>query len=228
MIRKILSIIGIGASASTLYAGALHKPYKEESTNLIYNLLFCDDIKLFKENTADTVQGPLRTLLADSLDLDGIAKLAKSNDSESRIKILAYRLLAKNNKRVPNKKLLGVIVEVQTNGGLDTLAIFEDGSVRYINYTEKMSIIEGVHKELKPNISQVFEVSQPIIEQIGPWNKDRLMAPQAGNIRLTFLCSDGLYFGEGPMNIMQNEPMAKPLIMAATMLLQKVTDLSIK
>ncbi len=49
-----------------------------------------------------------------------------------------------------------------------------------------------------------------------------LAGTSKGNIRMTFLVSDGLYFGEGPMAAIQQDPMASPLIAAATQLLVKV------
>jgi hypothetical protein len=42
-------------------------------------------------------------------------------------------------------------------------------------------------------------------------------------VRITFLVSDGLYFGEGPANIFFKDPMAGPVLNAATQLLQFIT-----
>ncbi|EAQ76287.1 hypothetical protein WH5701_15811 [Synechococcus sp. WH 5701] len=50
----------------------------------------------------------------------------------------------------------------------------------------------------------------------------RRAPPEDDNIRLTFLVSDGLYFGEGPMTVMQREPLAAPILQTATELLQAV------
>ncbi len=50
----------------------------------------------------------------------------------------------------------------------------------------------------------------------------RRAPPEDDTIRLTFLVSDGLYFGEGPMTVMPHEPMAAPIIQRATELLQAV------
>jgi hypothetical protein len=68
----------------------------------------------------------------------------------------------------------------------------------------------------------LFSASQPVVNAIGPWKGVRRSPPQRGNIRLTFLASDGLYFGEGPMSVMQREAMAAPVIQKATELLQGV------
>jgi hypothetical protein len=63
-----------------------------------------------------------------------------------------------------------------------------------------------------------------LIAAIGPWDKDRLSPPKQGNIRMTFLVSVGLYFGEGPMEVMQRERLAAPLITAGTSLLLKLVE----
>jgi hypothetical protein len=67
-----------------------------------------------------------------------------------------------------------------------------------------------------------MQTSKPIVAAIGPWDKERLPPPEEGNIRMTFLVSDGLYFGEGPMGAMQQEPLASPLVSAATNLLLRL------
>jgi hypothetical protein len=88
--------------------------------------------------------------------------------------------------------------------------------------------VEGTPNAFNPEITQVITASRPIVAAIGPWDKDRLPPPQNGMIRMTFLVSDGLYFGQGPMDAMQKDRMAAPLINAATALLvkliQKTTD----
>ena len=45
---------------------------------------------------------------------------------------------------------------------------------------------------------------------------------------MTFLVSDGLYFGEGPMKIMERDPLAKPLLKAATALLLKLVEKTVE
>ena len=68
-------------------------------------------------------------------------------------------------------------------------------------------------------VKRLFAASEHIVSRIGPWDKPRLGPPNPGNVRLSFLVSDGLYFGEGPMAVMQREPLAGPVIQEATELL---------
>ncbi|CAK6692615.1 hypothetical protein ICNINCKA_01248 [Synechococcus sp. CBW1107] len=56
----------------------------------------------------------------------------------------------------------------------------------------------------------------------------RRAPPEDDTIRLTFLVSDGLYFGEGPMTGMQREPLAAPIFQRATELLQAVVAIGTK
>lgn len=140
---------------------------------------------------------------------------------------LAYWRLRIAGKHVPTKILLGVIVETPLAAGLDTLAAFSEGGVRYINQTGKMAFFEGV-TNLKPLVEDLFRASQPIVDRIGPWKSERLPPPKSGNIRLTFLVSDGLYFGEGPIPQMQRDPAAWPVIENASALLNQVVAIATK
>ena len=77
-------------------------------------------------------------------------------------------------------------------------------------------------------VQRLFEAGRPVIAQIGAWDKPRLALPATGNIRLSFLVSDGLHFRQGTMSVMQIEPMAAPFIRLATELLQAVVAASAK
>ncbi len=104
------------------------------------------------------------------------------------------------------------------------LAAFPDGSLRYINHAEKMSVFEKAPPDIEVKIKRLLAVSQPVVNQIGPWEQARLSPPAKGVIRMTFLVSDGLYLGQGPFHQMQEDPMAGPVIAASLDLLQAVAD----
>lgn len=225
MIKRILAAIGLGSAATASAAEMeLVGPYKDQSTNLIYHLLFCDRLDLFQKNHREELLDPWATLFKAELDCDAVARIANDNGQESRVRMLAFGILRSAKAAVPKKELLGTIIEVRMPSGLDTLAVFTDGGVRYINHSGKMAVVEGAPNAFQKEIENVIKDSRPIVAAIGPWDKDRLAAPSKGNIRMTFLVSDGLYFGEGPMDVMQQEPMAAPLIQSATALLLKIVE----
>lgn len=229
MFDKLLKAIGIGAPPTEpKKAVNIVGPYRDESANLIYHLLFCDLPELFQVNFKGTPGPPWSLLFAAPPDHAALRQLADDPKSESRVRALAYCILRRGGQAVPAKQLLATIVEVGLEGGVDTLAAFADGGARYINHTGKMTIVEGVPNPFQEEIKSVIEASKPVVAAIGPWDKARRPAPPRGNLRMTFLVSDGLYFGEGQMEQMQREPMAAPVINAATTLLLKIVDLSTK
>lgn len=225
MLKSMLAKIGIGLVAAVpISAMADDGPYREHSTNLIYQLLFCDRLELFKNNYSGEVVYPWSVLFSGKAGPGELAKIANGQEQESRVRILACNALRAGGQPVPKKVYFGTIIEVGLEGGLDTLAVFADGRARYINQSGKIIVVEGSPNPFEAEIVKVIDTSKPIVAAIGPWEKDRLPAPKQGDIRMTFLVSDGLYFGQGPMRVMQHDAKAQPLIWAATNLLLKLVQ----
>ena len=201
-----------------------YKPYKEDHVNFIYNLLFCDDLTLWKNDETTKGSGLWPTLLADNPDLSALEKIANDEANEGRVRAIAFNRLRELGQSVPLKKLFGVILEVPQEQGLDVLAAFSEGGVRYINYTGKMSIFEGSGNPVEQLAKDLIASAQPVVDQIGPWDKDRLPPPGADKVRITMLVSDGLYFGEGPFEALSRDSLAGPVLHSATRLLQRVVD----
>ena len=214
----------MGAAAAPSSAPLPDGPYKDDATNLIYQLLFCDRPQLFKDHHTGDLVPPCSVLFSKAPDFQALAKIAGDKGQESRVRMLAFNALRAAGKAVPQKEHLGTIIEVRLPGGLDALAVFADGGARYINQSGKIVVVEGTPSPFDPEIKRVVDASKPIIAAIGPWDKNRLPAPKQGNIRMTFLVSDGLYFGEGPMDAMQKDRMAEPLISAARTLLLRLVE----
>ena len=224
MLKKLTSILGVTTTIAIASNAPYYEPYKKESLNYIYNLLFCDSVELFKKENIKEKNSPWREIFADKFNAKELQALVDSNTTESRVKILAYNKMRDNKIEVPSKKLYGVIVEVNMPQGLDVLASFADGSARYINYSEKIAVVDGVPNIFEKHIQAVLDASQNIVDKIGVWDKERLAPPAVGNMRFTFLCSDGLYFGEGSMEAIQSDALSQPLFMSAVGLLRELTD----
>jgi hypothetical protein len=203
-------------------------PYKDESTNLIYSLLFCDDLNLYKTNTKHPYIHPFDVLFADQSSAAELQKIVDDTRSASRVKILAYNRLRASGHHTEKKELLAVIVEVGLDGGLDVLASFEDGTARYINQSGKMIIWEKTDPTFLALREDLFAKSEKTVSQIGPWNQPRRPFPTTGNVRITFLVSDGLYFGEGPANVLFNDPMGKPVLDAAAQMMKYLTETTLR
>ena len=204
-------------------------PYKDSSANLIYNLLFCDNLDLYKANTKAPYSYPFDILFSETSTVTDLQKLIDDVNTDPRIKALAYnKQLAKGHKPA-KKELLAVIVEVGLDGGLDVLASFQNGTARYINQTERILVWETT-TDAKANqlTNDLFSKATQIVNQIGPWDKPRKPHPAKGNTRITFIVSDGLYFGEASTNTLFNDQMAKPTLTVATQLMQYLTEKSLQ
>ena len=197
----------------------MSEPYKTEGVNQVYELLFCDDIELYRGmNTAPDLY-PWDVLFKEHPTSDQLKDVIYDTDVETRPKILAANLMAEQGVIEPVRRLLGVVVEVGLEDGLDVLAAYEDGSARYINYTGKIIIWDIATTESESLITALFDAATEVINHIGPWEGPRKSPPEKGMVRLNFLVSDGLYFGEGPFEILQTDPMGGPVIAAAVQLM---------
>lgn len=234
MLKKILGALGMGPAPSggaepppaappASGSRAMRiRPYRDEHCDFIYNLLFCDDLALFEGPDPGPWLAVLRDPGAGAAALRAIADDDANYDS--RIRTLAFNRLREMGEPVPAKVLLGTIVEVGMEAGLDTLAAFEDEGVRYINHTGKMSIYEGSGHPLAPQVQALLAASRAVVAEIGPWTEERLPPPPNGEVRMTFLVSDGLYFGQGPFGALMEDPMGGPVIAASLALLNAIVD----
>ena len=203
-------------------------PYKDSSTNLIYNLLFCDNLNLYKEKTQQPYTYPFDILFSETSSIADLQKIIDDKNSDPRIKVLAYNRQLLRGHKPTKKELLAVIVEVGFNEGLDVLASFNNGTARYINHTGKILVWETTDDDTANKITtDLFTSSQNIVNQIGVWDKPRRTNPTKGNVRITFLVSDGLYFGEGPRDVLFSDPMASSALTKATELMQYLTQKSL-
>lgn len=227
MFRKLRDLFGgDGAKPGEGSGAPFPAPYRQPETNRIYNLLFCDDLEAFRPAPGASPAPWQQVLYRTPGDADRVRALADDADQEGRVRALALHWLRAQGLPVPAGILLGVVVEVPLERGLDVLAAFSDGGVRYLNQTGKLAVVEGGTPATAPIVARLLQASRALVSQIGPWEKPRLAPPKEGRIRLTFLVSDGLYFGEGPMAAMQQDPLAGPVIQQAIALLQAVVDVA--
>ena len=203
-------------------------PYKDTATNLIYNLLFCDSLDLFKANTSTPFTYPFDILFSDVSSATDLQRIIDDSTADPRVKVLAYNKQMANGHKPIIKELLAVIVEVGLDAGLDVLASFNNGTARYINQTGKMLVWETADSSTTQLTSDLFSKSAAIVDNIGPWDKARRPAPTKGKVRITFLVSDGLYFGEGSMDVLFNDPLAGAALNSATMLMKYLTEKSLE
>ena len=203
-------------------------PYKQSSTNLVYRLLFCDDIDLYKTNKQKPYIYPFDILFSEKSTVADLQKIIDDDSSDPRVKILAYNKQLAIGYKPPKKELLAVIVEVGLENGPDVLASFNNGTARYINQTGKIIIWETTDETSNALTKDLFSKSREVIVQIGPSDQPRRPWPAKGDVRISFLVSDGLYFGVAPINALFNDPLAKPSLTAAVALMNYLVERSLQ
>ena len=221
MIKRLLSAIGLGREIAP--AGPRFAPYGNTAADFMYNLLFCDDRELFRP-PGGTEREPWRTLFAEPPNAGALRVLAADRQQEGRVRALAFGRLRELGEAGPAKELLGVVIEHPLEGGLDTLAAYSDGGARYINHTGKMCVIEERIPAVDERLRALLAAARPLVDQIGPWDKPRLPPPPVGAVRLSFLVSDGLYFGQGSPAALAKDPLGGAVLAAGARLLEVIVE----
>jgi hypothetical protein len=202
----------------------MQAPYHDMKNNLVYNILFCDNDALVKPTDAASATPWQKVLFAAKPNPTAVRAVADDAKEGSCVRLMADKWLREHGQLVPSKQLLGVIIEVPVDEGLDTLAVYADGHVRFISHADKLIVIDAPPADMQAKENDVFAASRKILAGIGVWNKPRLPVPAKGKVRMSFLASDGLYFGEGSFAAFQNNADAAQVIKDGTVLLQQVTQ----
>jgi hypothetical protein len=120
------------------------------------------------------------------------------------------------------RQVLGVVVELGMEGGLDLLAAYPDHTARYYNYSGSGVVWEHPDSSLDGEIDALLAASERVVAQIGPWDKPRPPAPDTDHVRLCFLTPSGLHFGQAHMDVMSKNPIGGPVFYLAGGLMQSL------
>lgn len=225
MLNRFLAAIGLGAAAVTAQA-APFAPYADAGTNRIYHCLFCDDLPAFRAQESEAAARWKALLFANPPRPQEVESLAVDRAGDSRVRLLAYHWLRAHGAPVPRGLLLGVIVEVGLTDGLDTLAAYADGEVRYLSHSGRTLFVQGRVAQTSAILDRLLAAAQRAVDRLGPATGERLPPPASGNVRLSFLASDGLYYGEGGIAVMQVDALAGPVFTEASTLLAGIVELA--
>lgn len=223
--KGMLALGAVLSFSFAVRAEDLPAPYHDMQNNVVYNALFCDSEGLVKPKDAASAMPWQKALFATTPDAGSIRAVAEDAKQSSCVHLLAYKWLREHSQLVPSKQLLGVVIEVPVDEGLDTLAAYADGHVRFISHADKLSVVDVPPAAVQDKTRILFASSNKLLSRIGAWNKKRLPAPIKGKVRMSFLASDGLYFGEGSFAAIQKDADATQVIKDGTALLQLVVDM---
>jgi len=157
-----------------------------------------------------------------------LESIALTPGIESRVRIQAWHSLREAGGQPPARvqnDVLGVVVEVGMSEGQDFLAIYADQTAYYYNYSGAAVVWLRPDASLDKQINSVLGAARAIVPLIGPWKEARRPPPSAGFARLNILTPVGLHFGEAPIQALDGDRNARPLLRAATAVMAKLTSL---
>ena len=198
-------------------------PYPVAQTNHLYQLLFCDQPELFRPAAGSSPSAWQQLLLAPGGDAAAVRALANDPSQESRVRALAFGWLRAQRQPVPAGELLGSVVEVEMNGGIDVLAAYVDGRVRFINHSGRMVFLDTPVPAINPLLQAWMSAARSAAASARPWQRTGAAVPGAGRVRMSFLRSDGLHAVEGSFDALQRDARVGPALLAASQVLAATT-----
>ncbi len=154
-------------------------------------------------------------------------QIASMSDIESRHTLQAWHFL-RSVGVLPlqgfAKRVYGAVAEVSVPSGHDLLAVYADGSVRYLNSGGAAVIIDEHIASVEAPAAELLRIGQSIVNAIGPWDQPLPPLP-AGYSRLTLLTPIGPHFGQGPDAALRADPAGAAFFDAATSTLVAVVAL---
>ena len=147
---------------------------------------------------------------------------------ETRIQLWTWNALRSLDRQPPEDVALavqGVIFEIPVEDGLDTLAIYVDGNVRYVDHTGKVLIWDR-------GVDEVAALSMGLIGLVSPLNStlvltDQNPMPTSDRIYVTTLSFTGTRYGGARLEELKNKRhQFAPMFAAATEMMRVLRNSS--
>ena len=134
--------------------------------------------------------------------------------------IAAFDWLRAHRQPVPAKVFLGVVAELGSLNGPDVVAAYGDGSIRFISERETLASFGPGSPKITRKAQELLSRSRGLLAHLDPWKEPRVPAAPFGIIRITFLTSDGIYFGDGEARSMARDKFGGETVRTAVQLLR--------
>jgi len=150
-----------------------------------------------------------------------------SRTTETRIRLQAWSLARRIGIEPPAddaRRARGVVIDVGLEGGLDTLAGYEDGTARYLNQAGGAIVWEARDPSIDDAINALIAAAQAVAEQSGPLDGPRPAVPQPGYAAIWILTDNGVHLGAGPFQTLAMDPLGGPVIASGTDLMRRLME----
>lgn len=214
MLKRLLGLLGLGGAMAVAAA----------PDPALYDPLFCDQPALYRP-APGTTPAPWQALLFDDhADAHAVRSLAADAHGDSRVRALAYGWLRAHRQPVPSGDLLGVVFEVEVNGGLDVLAAYADGRLRYLNHSGRVAVFDTLPATLGARWQALMAAARQASPAALGWQRTGRPLPGAGEVRITFVRSDGLHRLQGRFDAMQRDASTGPLLLAGAQAVAQIVE----
>ncbi len=116
------------------------------------------------------------------------------------------------------KMLLGVVVEVGLEEGVDVVAVYADKSARYDNFGGAGVAWGRPDASLDGEIDGVLTAAIALVARIGRRDSPRLPVPQPGHAGISLLTPSGLHCVAGEFERLAAQPLTGPVLTATSAL----------
>jgi hypothetical protein len=150
----------------------------------------------------------------------------EAGQPETRLRLQAWSLARAAG--VPRgedaKDVLGVVVDMGLDEGLDTLAGFGDGSARYLNHSGAAVIWDVPDMTVGQLVRALLEAAGAIAVMTGVLDGPRPEPPGPGGAMISVLTLGGIHTGSGTAQALSEDPWAGAVIAAAVELMAELVD----
>jgi hypothetical protein len=121
---------------------------------------------------------------------------------------------------------LGIVIEVGLDEGLDLLGVYDDYRTSYVSHSGRRVDWDRPDGSLDAFVAPVLDAARALPPHMGtPWKGPKRALVIRGQVRLNIVTPAGLYFGDGPHEEMARHALGGPLLMTATRLMVRLTQL---
>jgi hypothetical protein len=162
--------------------------------------------------------------------IDVWRQIASESEIESRHILQAWHFLRAAGLTPPSDTattVLGAVAEVAMRDGHDLLVAYRDGTVRYLNWSGKVAVVDGTDAQALDSIVTAWlDVAGSLATVVGVWDEAQLPTLPPGHSRIMMLTPAGPRFGQGPDDLLRQDAPAAAFLEAATRVLVAVTNLT--
>lgn len=199
----------------------LPRPYDDEAADRFYNLIFCDDPRLPRRER-EQLSGPWRVLSGPPPRSSALQTIVAADGADSRARALAAHLLRSRREQPARRCTLAAVIEVALPQGLELLAAYADGAVRYQDAAGRAQVFDVGPSTVQALAREMVAHGEAFACRHEPWTRPRLPPPRNGELRISMLASDGLRFVEGSFAALQSDADIATIIGRATRLLRRL------